>query len=165
MSSTQEAMPNVPTEFEGRQIVDCFGNTSVVGTFNPCEQEVKRVLIVEDGQPGTVRAWYGNRRRGTYAYVVAGRVLFQTTFIAHAESYENVPVPIDRFVLCSNKPTILWTPPGYYYGYRTLERNTKVIVMPTYILTGSEKTDVHTPWDTFGKAVWEIQSEEIGLVE
>lgn len=123
--------------------VDDRGSVRFVNDFN--FDGVKRFYQVENHRRGFIRAWHGHKKEGKYVYVTSGSALVG---IVNMETEE-----ISKFVLSDKSPKILWIPPGYYNGFKSLEENTKILFLSTSTLEESLGDDIreeHNRWN-----IWE----------
>ena len=123
--------------------VDDRGSVRFVNDFN--FDGVKRFYQVENHRRGFIRAWHGHKKEGKYVYVTSGSVLLG---VVNMETEE-----VSKFVLTDKSPKILWIPPGYYNGFKSLEENTKIIFFSTSTLEESLGDDIreeHNKWN-----IWE----------
>jgi len=125
--------------------VDDRGSVSFVNDFN--FDGVKRFYQVENHYRGFIRAWHGHKKEGKYVYVSNGSALIG---VVNMETEE-----IKKFVLSNKTPKILWIPPGYYNGFKSLEENTKIIFFSTSTLDESLGDDIRQEHDK-----WDIWKEE-----
>ena len=123
--------------------IDDRGSVRYVNDFN--FENVKRFYHVENHSKGFIRAWHGHLKEGKYIYVVSGSILVG---IVNIESGE-----IQKFILSSMSPKILWVPPGNYNGFKTLEDNTKVLFFSTSTLEESLGDDIREDFDKWN--IWE----------
>ena len=136
----------------GDVVVDDRGSLRFVNDFDFAG--VKRFYIVENHQAGFVRAWHAHKREGKYVMVVQGAAIVAAVKI---ENWENPPTdsPIHRYVLSALKPSVLWIPPGYANGFKSLTADTKVVFFSTSTLEESRGDDVRWDPDRFGD-VWTV---------
>ena len=131
--------------FNGGVSVDDRGSVRFVNDFN--FEGVKRFYQVENHSRGFIRAWHGHKKEGKYVYVTNGSALVG---IVNMETEE-----ISKFVLSSQTPKVLWIPPGYFNGFKSLEDNTKIIFFSTSTLEESLGDDIREDHDK-----WNIWNEE-----
>jgi dTDP-4-dehydrorhamnose 3,5-epimerase len=62
---------------------------------------------------------------------------------------------VSKFVLSSQTPKVLWIPPGYFNGFKSLEENTKIIFFSTSTLEESLGDDIREDHDK-----WNIWNED-----
>jgi dTDP-4-dehydrorhamnose 3,5-epimerase-like enzyme len=123
--------------------VDDRGSVRFVNDFN--FDGVKRFYQVENHRQGFIRAWHGHKKEGKYVYVTSGSALIG---VVNMETEE-----VSKFVLSDKSPKILWIPPGYYNGFKSLEENTKILFFSTSTLEESLGDDIreeHNRWN-----IWE----------
>ena len=137
------ARARITGEKAGGIAVDDRGSVRFVNDFN--FDGVKRFYQVENHRRGFIRAWHGHKKEGKYVYVTSGSVLLG---VVNMETEE-----VSKFVLTDKSPKILWIPPGYYNGFKSLEENTKIIFFSTSTLEESLGDDIreeHNKWN-----IWE----------
>ena len=125
--------------------VDDRGSVRFVNDFN--FDGVKRFYQVENHSKGFIRAWHGHKKEGKYVYVVNGSALIG---VVNMDSEE-----INKFVLSSQTPKVLWIPPGHYNGFKSLEENTKILFFSTSTIEESLGDDIRESHDK-----WNIWEEE-----
>ena len=108
----------------GGVAVDDRGQLSFVNDFD--FKDVKRFYMVENHEKGFIRAWHGHKKECKYVYVPSGAILIGTVNLETEE--------VERFVLSSSKPQVLYIPPGYANGFMNLQNDTKVIFFSTSTL-------------------------------
>ena len=130
---------------EGGVAVDDRGQLSFVNDFD--FKDVKRFYMVENHDKGFIRAWHGHEKEGKYVFVPSGAILIGAVNLENED--------IDRFVLSSSKPQVLYIPPGYANGFMNLQDNTKVIFFSTSTLEDSLGDDIRFEWDKWN--IWNIE--------
>ncbi len=129
--------------------VDDRGSVRFVNDFN--FDTVKRFYQVENHSAGFVRAWHGHKHEGKYIYVVKGSALVGAvsldTMIDIKENSLSVIPDIYKTVLSAVNPRILFIPPGYANGFKTLEQGTIVQFFSTSTLEESIKDDFRFDYD------------------
>ena len=60
---------------------------------------------------------------------------------------------VDKYVLSSQSPRILFIPAGYANGFKTLEENTIILFFSTSDINASLKDDIRFPYDKWN--IWE----------
>lgn len=131
--------------------VDDRGSVSFVNTFD--FSKVKRFYQVENHTNNFVRAWHGHKKEGKYVYVANGSILLG---VAQIDNWDkpSTNIEVEKFVLSSMKPRVLWIPPGCANGFKTLSDSTKVIFFSTTTLEESQGDDYRFPHDYWN--IWEI---------
>lgn len=123
--------------------VDDRGSVKFVNDFN--FEGVKRFYQVENHRIGFIRAWHGHKKEGKYVYVSNGSILVGTVNMETEE--------IKKFILSDKSPKILWIPPGYYNGFKSLEENTKILFFSTSTIEESLGDDIRKEYDKWN--IWE----------
>jgi dTDP-4-dehydrorhamnose 3,5-epimerase len=129
----------------GGVVVDDRGSVSFVNEFD--FDGVKRFYQVENHRRDFIRAWHGHKYEGKYVYVSQGSALVG---VVNLETQK-----IEKFVLSSKTPKVLWIPPGHANGFKNLEENTKIIFYSTSTLEESMDDDIRFEYDK-----WNIWDEE-----
>ena len=129
----------------GGVAVDDRGQLSFVNDFD--FKDVKRFYMVENHELGFIRAWHGHEKEGKYVYVSNGAILIGAVNL-------NTEL-VDRFVLSSSKPQVLYIPPGYANGFMNLQENTKIMFFSTSTLEESIGDDIRFEWDKWD--IWNIE--------
>jgi len=99
------------------------------------------------------RAFHGHMKEAKYVLVESGGILFclvKLTDTINPSTKEKVL----QYHLSTEDPKILYVPPGYANGFKTLKPNTKVIFFSTTTLEESKNDDFRFPWDYWGKDIW-----------
>jgi dTDP-4-dehydrorhamnose 3,5-epimerase len=104
--------------------------------------------MVENHEKGFIRAWHGHKIEAKYVFVVEGSILLGLVNL-ETEKVDK------KIVLSSKKPTIIYIPPNYANGFKTLEDNTKVIFFSTVDMETAKNDDYrfeYNKWD-----IWNIE--------
>ena len=125
--------------------VDDRGSVRFINDFD--FKGVKRFYHVENHKRGFIRAWHGHKKEGKYVYVVDGSALIG---IVNMKTNK-----ISKYILSSKSPKILWIPPGYFNGFKSLEENTKIMFFSTTSLEESLGDDIRKDFDE-----WNIWSDD-----
>jgi len=140
-------MQDTPTIFTGDKFVDDRGILSFVNSF--CFNNVKRFYQVENHNKNFIRAWHGHLKEGKYVYVCNGSALVGAVNIKNDEN------TISKFVLSSDKPSILWIPPGYANGFMNLTETTIIQFFSTATIEESKDDDIRFDFDKWN--IWNIE--------
>ncbi len=138
-------MYDKPTIIDGSSFVDDRGILSFCNTFN--FEGVKRFYQVQNHAVNYIRAWHGHEREAKYVYVVSGSALVGAVNMKTEE--------INKFVLSSQTPKILFVPEGYANGFKTLAENTVLMFFSTSSLEESKGDDIRYDYDH-----WNIWKED-----
>jgi len=129
-----------PKLFCGNIYLDDRGILSFVNNFDFSDKGIKRFYMVENFSKGFIRAWHGHRKEGKYVLVVSGTIKLG---IMNIETKQLKSI----YTLSSREPKILYIPPGYSHGFKTLEKGTKIIFFSTSTLEESRGDDIRFPWN------------------
>ena len=136
-------MSDSPHLISGGVAVDDRGSVRFVNDFN--FKDVKRFYQVQNHRQGFIRAWHGHQYEAKYVYVAQGSAL-----IGAANMETSV---VDKYVLSSQSPRVLFIPAGYANGFKTLEDNTIILFFSTSDINASLKDDIRFPYDKWN--IWE----------
>lgn len=123
--------------------VDDRGSVTFVNDFD--FSDVKRFYVVENHRAGFIRAWHGHKKEGKYVFVVKG-----TALVGAVDMSSDAP---GKYILSDRNPKILYIPPGYANGFKTLEEDTRIIFYSTSTLQDSLGDDIRFPFDKWN--IWE----------
>jgi dTDP-4-dehydrorhamnose 3,5-epimerase len=125
--------------------IDDRGSVRFVNEFD--FKNVKRFYQVSNHTKGFIRAWHGHKKEGKYVYVTSGSALIGVVNMKTDQ--------MKKFILSDKMPKILWIPPGYFNGFKSLEENTNIVFFSTSSLQDSMEDDIREPYDK-----WDIWSED-----
>ncbi|MBI2449305.1 dTDP-4-dehydrorhamnose 3,5-epimerase family protein [Candidatus Pacearchaeota archaeon] len=134
-----------PRIIEGNLFVDDRGCLSFVNDFD--FKGIKRFYVIENHQQGFIRAFHYHKNESKYVFVISGSILI---YIVNVKKNNLRNSEVKKFVLSSKKPQILFIPKGYANGFKTLEKDTKIIFYSTSILEESLIDDIRYPFDQWG---------------
>ena len=146
----------IPKLIKGGIAVDDRGMLSFINDFN--FNNVKRFYQVNNFSTKIIRAFHGHRKEGKYVFVPNGSVLINTIPLNELEEKKAKAANINRFVLSSINPSILYIPKNYSHGFRALEDNTSILFFSTSTLEDSKGDDIRHPFDILGKEIWETEN-------
>lgn len=132
-----------PYTISGGVAVDDRGSVRFVNDFN--FNNVKRFYQVQNHRQGFIRAWHGHNNEAKYVYVASGSAL------VGAVNMETNKV--NKYVLSSQSPRVLYIPSGFANGFKTLEENTIILFFSTSDLSSSLNDDIRFPYDKWN--IWE----------
>ena len=133
------------SKLEGAVFADDRGFLRFVNDFD--FSGVKRFYQVENHRKGFIRAWHGHMKEGKYVYVAKGTALVGAVDLETEE--------INKFTLSSQRPSILYIPPGYANGFKNLEEDTIIMFFSTSTIEESKGDDIRFEWDK-----WDIWQED-----
>lgn len=155
-------MDPVPKLIEGNLFVDDRGSVSFVNDFN--FEGIKRFYSVSNFKKGFIRAWHGHKREAKYVHVVTGVAIvcciplqIMSDYFNKIISSDDAHKTIQKYVLDSRKPSVLYIPPGYCNGFKTLTVNTSVMFMSTSTVEESKNDDYRFD----GTLLWTIWESKI----
>lgn len=114
----------------------------------------RRMYIVENFSPGTVRAWHAHRRERKWVLALSGAALACCVAIDDWDSPSR-DATVNRFTLDADHPALLAVPAGYANGAMALLPQTKLLYFSDASLEQSAGDDVRYParyWDP-----WQIE--------
>ncbi len=129
----------------GDKAVDDRGTVTFVNDFD--FSGVKRFYQVENHTVNFIRAWHGHKKEGKYEYVAKGTALIG---VVNLETEQ-----VQKFILSSKSPRVLWIPPNHANGFMNLEEDTIIQFFSTSALEQSLKDDIRFPWDKWN--IWNIE--------
>jgi dTDP-4-dehydrorhamnose 3,5-epimerase len=135
---------------KGGIAVDDRGEISFVNDFN--FKDVKRFYTIKNHSKGFIRAWHGHKKEAKYFYVIEGAAIVCAIEIDNWEK-PSKGLKINRFVLSSKSPSILYVPKNHVNGSMSLTNDAGIIVFSTSSLEESLNDDIRfdshywNPWD------------------
>lgn len=132
--------------------IDERGLLKFVNDFN--FSDVKRFYQVENHSKNFIRAWHGHLKEGKYVYVVRGAILLGVVPMPQSDSCAGQGEP-KRFILSSEKPSILYIPPNHANGFMTLTDDAIVQFFSTSSLSESSSDDIRFDYDKWN--IWHIK--------
>ena len=140
-----------PHVFNGGLAVDDRGETVFVNEFN--FEGVKRFYMVSNHKAGFVRAWHAHRREAKYITAVSGEAIVGAVKIDDWEK-PSKDLLVERYVISSKKPQVLYIPAGYANGFMSLTSDLKLMFFSTSKLEESAEDDIRYDaryWD-----IWNV---------
>jgi dTDP-4-dehydrorhamnose 3,5-epimerase-like enzyme len=144
-------MQDKPHMFGGGLAVDDRGETVFVNEFN--FESVKRFYMVSNHSAGFVRAWHAHKQEAKYVMAVSGAAVVGAVKIDNWEK-PSKDLPVERYVLSSKKPQVLYIPPGYANGFMSLTSDLKLMFFSTSTLEESSTDD--TRYDARYWDIWNV---------
>jgi dTDP-4-dehydrorhamnose 3,5-epimerase-like enzyme len=132
---------------EGGLAVDDRGSLSFVNDFDL--GPVRRFYVVRNHERGFVRAWHAHKEERKFITALDGSVLLCCIQVDDWES-PSPDLPIMRYVLSAQKPSVLLIPAGYAHGFMTLTEGAALMVFSDASLDESLGDDIRFParfWD------------------
>ena len=138
--------------FNGGLSIDDRGMVAFVNDFN--FSGVQRFYVVRNHAKGFVRAWHAHRKEAKYVTVTSGTALIGAVPIDNWEK-PSKDTPVQRIVLSSAKPSVVYIPAGYANGAMSLSDDAVIIYFSTASLEETKGDDVRYDaryWD-----IWKIE--------
>jgi dTDP-4-dehydrorhamnose 3,5-epimerase len=137
--------------FAGGLIADKRGRVSFVNNFH--FKGVKRFYQIENSPSNPVRAFHGHMKEAKYFFVSSGSILLAAVKLDNPRQ-PSKKTPVYRKIISGKTPTIVYVPAGYANGFKSLEKNTVVLVFSTASLSESQADDYRYPADYWNKNIW-----------
>lgn len=124
--------------------------------FNEFSMEsIKRFYEINPSNTEIIRAWQGHLIESKWFYCASGSFIINLLPL-DANGIVSSTLPVERFVLSSEKPLILKVPGGYASGFKAITDNSKLIVFSDTTIAKSSIDDFRYP-ETQYSANWESQ--------
>jgi len=137
---------------EGGLHVDDRGEVSFVNGF--IFQGVKRFYIVQNHEPGFVRAWHAHKKEAKHVLVITGAALIGAVKINDFD-HPDKQARVERAVLSEKKPSVFYIPAGYANGAMSLTRGTKIMYFSSSSLEETQGDNYR-----FDPRYWDIWKRE-----
>ena len=134
-----------PKIITGGLDVDDRGQLSFINDFDFLNTNIRRFYVVENHKIGFIRAWHGHKKEGKYIFVSNGSALIGAVDMKTEKIY--------KFTLSSKQPKILFIPPNYFNGFKSLENQTKIMFFSTSTIDETKNDDIREKWDKWN--IWE----------
>ena len=144
-------MKDKPHIFNGGLAVDDRGEIAFVNDFD--FEGVKRFYMVSNHRARFVRAWHAHKHEAKYIMAACGTAIVGAVKIDDWEKPSR-DLLVERHVISSKKPQVLYIPPGYANGFMSLTSDLKLIFFSTSTLEESTKDDIRYDaryWD-----IWNV---------
>lgn len=115
---------------------------------------VRRFYMVSNHSVGLVRAWHAHRHEAKYVFVVSGAAIVGAVEIDDW-SLPGKDMEVQRYVLSADKPGILFIPPGFANGFKSLTQDTRLMFFSTATLEQSRRDDVR--YDAHYWDIWSVE--------
>ncbi len=142
----------IPVLIPGGLAVDDRGTLRFANEFQ--FDGVRRFYMVSNHLVGLVRAWHAHRREAKYVFAVSGAAIVGAVEIDDW-SRPSKDLQVHRYVLSANKPAVLFIPPGYANGFKSLSHDTRLMFFSTATLEQSCGDDVR--YDAHYWDIWNVE--------
>lgn len=139
--------------FSGGLATDKRGQVSFVNDFN--FKDVKRFYQIKNSPSEPIRAFHGHMKEAKYFYVASGSILLAAVRLDNPKN-PSKSNPVSRNIISAKNPTVVRIPIGYANGFKSLEKNTVVLIFSTSSLSESQGDDYRYPADYWGKDIWKV---------
>ena len=133
---------------QGKNFVDDRGMLTFFNDFD--FSGVKRMYLVRNHRAGFIRAWHGHKKEAKYVSVLKG-----------AAVVAKLPMGlisldfVEKVTLSEHDPKILYIPPGFYNGFKTLTDDTIIQFFSTSSMEEAKNDDFREDWNLVGAEMWE----------
>lgn len=152
MDKKQAEFNSVPQVITGGLAIDDRGTLKFINDFDPVKYGIRRFYQVENFQQGFIRAWHGHQREAKYVYVASGAALVGCFPVKDA-TLSAIDITTHKFTLSESISRVLYIPPGWFNGFKSLSPDTKILFFSTSTLEESKGDDIRLDHD-FIKDFW-----------
>ena len=131
-----------PKLFEGGVSVDKRGSVSF--NNNLLLTKIKRFYIVKNNKKNFVRAWHGHKIEAKYILCISGKAKISAVKIRNFNK-PSKKSKIFSWILDNKTPNVVYVPPGYANGSKSISKDMKLIIFSTSTLKQSLKDDFRFP--------------------
>lgn len=140
-----------PLLMVGGLAADDRGELAFVNDFR--FEDVKRFYTISNYRQGFIRAWHGHKREAKYVTAVTGAAVVGAVRVDNWEQPSH-ELPVERFVLSAQRPSVLYIPSGYANGFMSLTTDLKLIFFSTSSLEDSQGDDLR--YDSRYWDIWHV---------
>lgn len=134
--------------YEGGISFDKRGSVSY--NNNLTFKKIKRFYIVQNKTNNFVRAWHGHKKEAKYILCIKGKVKVSAVRIKDFKKPKKNS-KIYSWIINDKKPSVVFIPPGFANGTKSLLKGTKIFVLSNSTLKDSSKDDFR-----FKENFWKI---------
>jgi dTDP-4-dehydrorhamnose 3,5-epimerase len=154
-----------PIILNGGLAVDDRGSVTYINDLDGFK--IKRFYEVRNHETGFIRAWHGHKKEAKLAKVIQGCAVLKLMEMETFNKWENLHDEaslteldilnnIFSVVLAEERSTIVYIPPGYYNGFKTMTKDTIIQFFSSSTLKESEGDDIRVSWAKPDISIWEI---------
>ena len=140
-----------PKLFEGGVSVDKRGSVSF--NNNLLLTKIKRFYIVKNNKKNFVRAWHGHKIEAKYILCISGKAKISAVKIRNFNKPSKKSKVIS-WILDNKTPNVVYVPPGYANGSKSISKDMKLIIFSTSTLKQSLKDDFRFPEKFWKIWIW-----------
>lgn len=136
---------------QSNSYIDDRGKLDYFNDFNM--SPIKRVYFTTHFNLDVVRAWQGHTVESRWFICVGGSFNVKLIKIDNWEAPSNL-LPVENYVLNSEKKQVLFIPNGYVNGFRALMTDSKLMIMSNYNFNEIEDDQIRfdqNKWNEWGK--------------
>jgi len=132
---------------------------SVYGAFDNLDRfGIKRTYVIRNWQHGTIRAWHGHMKAGTFIHPIKGTAKICALEILSEEEQISREPEVVGATLSAAKPQLFYIPPGWYNGTMTLQEDTRLLCYSTLSLEEVKDDDVRKKITSAEKkSIWNVR--------
>lgn len=134
----------------GERFSDDRGSLNFFNAFDM--SEISRLYEIEPIDESVIRAWQGHQYEKKWFYCSSGSFVINLIKLDNFEKPSNNLEP-NRFLLDAKKPSVLEVSGGYANGFKSMERNSKLMVFSNFGLEESKNDDFRYDLNTWS-AEW-----------
>lgn len=108
--------------------------------------KLKRFYIVQNHKTGFIRAWHAHKHEEKFIICLTGSVMISAVKVKNFKNPNKNEI-VENFFLSDRDASVLCIPKSYANGFKTLEKNTKIIFFSTSTLAQSKKDDYRFDYD------------------
>ena len=131
-----------PKIISGNRIFDNRG--SLIFNNNLKFDDIKRFYIVKNNKINFIRAWHGHKIEAKYILCISGKAKISAVKIKNFKK-PSKNSKVYNWILDSNIPNVVYVPPGYANGSKSISKDMKLLIFSTSTLKQSLKDDFRFP--------------------
>jgi dTDP-4-dehydrorhamnose 3,5-epimerase len=132
-------MLNKSSIISGGSFEDFRGRLDYLNDFDL--SKIKRMYFTTNAEVGFFRGWQGHKIESRWFFCVRGRFEIKLVEIDDWENPSN-NLKTKIYILEEVKPKILCIPKGFVNGFKSLEKNSKLMVLSNFKLGENPNDDV-----------------------
>ena len=137
-----------PKIFQGGISFDKRGSVSYNNSLEL--KKIKRFYIVQNKKNNFVRAWHGHKIEAKYILCIKGKAKVSAVRIKDFKKPKKNS-KVYSWIIDEKKPSVIFIPPGFANGTKSLLKGTKIFVLSTTTLKDSLNDDFR-----FKENFWKI---------
>tara|TARA_B100001964_G_scaffold126011_1_gene139460 strand:+ start:493 stop:915 length:423 start_codon:yes stop_codon:yes gene_type:complete len=138
-----------PKLFKGGISTDKRGSVSYNNNLI-LKQKIKRFYLVQNFKKNFVRAWHGHKLEAKYILCISGKAKISAVKIKNFKA-PSKKSKVFSWILDSKIPNVIYVPPGYANGSKSISKDMKLLIFSTSTLKQHLKDDFR-----FSEKFWKI---------